>query len=65
MMIMVKRAIICSQLYIESRYPEFSAISNILPGPWNIYGLLPNEMSHCIEQRYFELFAISNKFFGP
>ena len=42
------------------RYLEFRAISNFFPGPFSIYGLLPNKMSRYLELRYLELFAISN-----
>ena len=37
------------------RYLEFRAISNFIPGPFSIYGLLPYKMSRYLELRYLEL----------
>ena len=36
-------------------YLEFCAISNIFPGPFSIYGLLPSKMSRYLELCYLKL----------
>ena len=50
--------------YLKHALIQISSYLDLFPDLFSVYGLPPYEMYHYPKLRYFELFAISNYFFG-